>query len=244
MMWNRVASLPRVLAWGLLLALQPAAEAGLILIGPNPETGPGLGGVQTILVLQSRGQNQPESGCVGPAGFANCGFTDDSVQQGQSQVRSLADVAASIRIVFLPSEPGNDNRITLQDLSLVVYNGNTAIFRSSGLFDAAGGPVDPATGLDLDPNLGYLLRLTAGADNLGDNQAAALQAILDAQPPGSNLTVGLDARLTNAAGGLETFGLRAFTPPADPVDIPEPAPLVLIGASLVWFALRARRRTL
>lgn len=233
------------------LVLIQTASASLILVGPNPEMGSGLGAVQTLLTIQGQGQDQIESGCVSPTGFANCGFPDETVQSGaNTTVRSINGVsAANLRFVFNATEPpGNDGMITLNDLVITVYNGNTAIFSSVGLRNSDGTLVDPATGINFNPfsgigNSGYLFRLTTAADNIpGDNQAGALQAILNGLPANANLTVGIGALLSNASGGQETFSLRVASSGGD-VPVPEPSTFALFGGSLILLGLFRRKRS-
>ncbi len=232
------------------LVLIQTASASLILVGPNPESGSGLGAVQTLLTIQGQGQDQIESGCISPTGSANCGFPDATVQSGaNTTVRGINGVqAANLRFVFNASEPGNDNLVTLNDMVITVYNGNTAIFSSVGLRNSNGTLVDPATGINFNPfsgtgNSGYLFRLTTAADNIpGDNQAGTLQAILNGLGPNANLTVGIGALVSNASGGVETFSLRVVSSGGD-VPVPEPSTFALFGGSLVLLGLIRRKRS-
>jgi hypothetical protein len=220
------------------LVLIQTASASLILVGPNPESGSGLGAVQTLLTIQGQGQDQIESGCISPTGSANCGFPDATVQSGaNTTVRGINGVqAANLRFVFNASEPGNDNLVTLNDMVITVYNGNTAIFSSVGLRNSNGTLVDPATGINFNPfsgtgNSGYLFRLTTAADN-----------ILNGLPANANLTVGIGALLSNASGGVETFSLRVASSGGD-VPIPEPSTFALFGGSLILLGLLRRKRS-
>ncbi|MBX9601102.1 MAG: PEP-CTERM sorting domain-containing protein [Bryobacteraceae bacterium] len=232
------------------LVLIQTASASLILVGPNPESGQGLGAVQTLLTIQGQGQDQIESGCISPTGSANCGFPDATVQSGaNTTVRGINGVlAANLRFVFNGNEPGNDNLVTLNDLVITVYNGNTAIFSSAGLRNSNGTLVNPSVGLNFNPfsgtgNSGYLFRLTTAADNIpGDNQAGALQAILNGLGPNANLTVGIGALLSNASGGQETFSLRIASSGGD-VPVPEPSTFALFGGSLILLGLLRRKRS-
>jgi hypothetical protein len=231
-----------------LLTWPTAIQASLVLIGPNPSTGTGLGATRTILALQNPDGQTEESGCVSPQGFDTCEYDDSTVLQAQSQVQVIGAVEASnIRIVFNPAEPGGDLLITLNELVVNFYNGNVLIFSTSGLRDASGVLVDSFTGLDFSPssgtgNSGYLIRLTTAEDGIaGDDQSWALQVALDAQPEGSIITAGVGAILTNSAGGPETFAIREFTPNGGG-GVPEPSTGILLGTSLLAIAIAARGR--
>lgn len=230
--------------------LSVTAHSSIILIGANPVSGSGLGAVSTVLTIQSQGQNQAESGCIAPTGSASCGFANNTVQSGQSQVQTVTGIsAANMRFVFNASEPGQDNLVTLNNLVASFYNASGAvIYQTSGIRLANGTLVNPAVGVNFDPfsgtgNSGYLFRLTTAADGIpGDDQASALQAAIAAQGAGASVRIGFGASLTNAAAGLETFSVRAFTtgtPGADPV--PEPATSALVGLGLIAAAYGSRK---
>lgn len=229
------------------------ASASLILVGPNPDSGQGLGAVQTILTLNNT--NGVSSGCVGPGtSTSGCGFANATVQSGaNTTTRDITGVsAASLRFVFNGNEPGNDNLVTLNELVANFYANNSLIFSSTGVRLANGTLVAPGTGIDFNPfsgtgNSGYLFRLTTAADGIqGDDQAGALAAAIAAallQTPGAAITVGLGARTSNAQGGLETFSLRVLTTPGGPSDtpIPEPSTYALMGLGLVAVGLFRRQ---
>lgn len=203
---NRICS---GLVVAMTLGIAHTASATAILLGPNPESGTGLGTVETVLTLTSPGSSSNETGCVRPSGSgsttAGCGFLDANVMTGAGQIGTPtlgtlgATSANDLRIVFNASEPGSDD-ITLNNLVLTIYDSTgTQILFTSG----PSGPFVFPTTFSGTGNSGFLFGLDA-------TQAAQAQAA--AFGPGfANNRIGLGASLSNATGGLETFSVRAVT---------------------------------
>src|SRR5689334_598123 len=84
-----------LLATAAILAMPPGASAQLVANGVTDLGGTGLGAVSTILTVKSPGSSSVETGCISPGGhtLATCGFTDATVQNGQTQVVFLSALA-------------------------------------------------------------------------------------------------------------------------------------------------------
>ncbi len=110
-----------------LLPIQ--AQASLVLQSAQDFQGTGLGGVNTILTIQSPRSSTDEAGSVGRViGNPNDVRTGD-FQSGasQTQTRTVSSLgvtsAADLRVVFNALEPGNAlNSIQLNDLQLNIYS--------------------------------------------------------------------------------------------------------------------------
>ena len=214
------------------LGLAHTASATLILLGPNPESGTGLGTVETVLTLSSPGSSGNETGCVRPSGSgsttAGCGFVDASVMTGQGQIGTPtlgtlgATTANDLRVVFNASEPAS-NEITINNLVLTIYDSTgTLVLFTSG----PSGPFVFPTTFSGTGNSGFLFGLDA---------IQAAQAQTSAFGAGfANNRVGLGASLSNATGGLETFSFRVNTPIAPVPDGGSAA--MLLGMALMGLA--------
>ena len=192
------------------LGMAHTASATLIYLGPNPESGTGLGTVETVLTVTSPGSSSNETGCVAPTSgggttTTGCGFVDANVMTGAGQIGTPtlatlgATSAADLRIVFNASEPsGND--IILNNLVLTIYNstGTQVLFTSGPSATFVFANTFSGTGTS-----GFLFGLDA--TQAAQAQAAAFGAGF------ANNRVGLGASLSNATGGLETFSFRVAT---------------------------------
>ena len=215
----------------IVLGVAQTASATLILLGPNPEGGTGLGTVETVLTLSSPGSTSNETGCVRPSGSGSttlgCGFLDANVMTGAGQIGTPtlgtigATSASALRVVFNASEPAADS-ITLNTLVLSIYDPAGALLFTSG----PSGPFMFTTTFSGTGNSGFLFGLDA-------TQAAQAQAA--AFGPGSaNNRIGLGASLANATGGLETFYVAATTPTTPVPD--GGSAVMLLGMALMGLA--------
>jgi Putative Ig domain len=225
-----------ILLVALALAAASALQAALIQTTPILTSGSGIGGVNTVLTVQSTGS---ESGCVGwngsadVVGAAACagGQTGGDEKTGSSltQTRSLGELgitaASSLRVVLNSAEPGGDP-ITLNSLTLVVYDGATgAVLFTSSLASAISFPFsNTGTG-----SSGFVFQMdTADA--------------IAAQPFFGTPTnrVGLSATLSDAAGGNETFyvvdaGVVTLCPTItiSPTSLPDPTAGVAYSQQII-----------
>lgn len=206
----------------------PAAAQSLQYLGQPANTGGGLGNVATILTLLHPGGSSTESGCVGLTGFTGCGFTDSSVQNGQSQLQSISQfpslTGSSFRLFFNAAEPGNDNTVTLNQLVVTLYGSGSNSFTAT----LPGVPLTLTDALNGIGNYGYLF-------GLSPNDFSAFDAFIAANPAAM---VGVGAEISNAQGGPETFslGMTAQT------VVPEPSTYLLMASGLAGLGLLARRR--
>ena len=213
------------------LGMAHTASATLILLGPNPQSGTGLGTVETILTLSSPGSSSNETGCVRPSGSGSttvgCGFVDANVMTGAGQIGTPTlgtlglTSANDLRIIFNASEPAADD-ITLNNLVLTIYDSTGAqVLFTSG----PSGPFVFPTTFAGTGNSGFLF---------GRDATQAAQAQAAAFGIGSaNNRIGLGASLSNATGGLETFSVAAVTPQA----VPDGGSVaVLLGMALMGLA--------
>jgi len=222
------------------LAVSPAANASLVSLGAENFQGTGLGGVNTILTIESPANSSNETGSVGrsPGNLNDVVIGDAKTGASQTQTRSLSSLgvtsAATLRVVFNALEPGNTaNSILLSNLVLSIYSSNGALLFNSGAF----APVtfnDTFTGAG---NSGFVFGLDAA-------QASAAQAAAFGAGFGTNL-VGLTATANNATGGFETFFVANGVPGGGGGPggnpIPEPATLALVGLGL-FGVIGSRRR--
>jgi hypothetical protein len=234
-------------AVALLAAPISVARADLVFISPVTIGGTGLGAVNTVLTIQSQGNNTTEQGCVGLSGgadvignFSNSGCTaaantDVKTGASQTQTRTLLEAGvttgSNFAILFNPSEPGGDG-ISLDGLVATFYS-NTGTILMTAVYTGTNPLNFPTTDTGTG-NTGFEFTLNA-------TEAAALQALITANGVG-NIHVGLAGSAGNplaATGGNETFfvfnsGLAS--------TVPEPSTTVLMATGLLGLAGFVRRR--
>jgi hypothetical protein len=236
MRFRRTAS--STLKWlglGIALAVvSPATRANLILFGNIDNVAGGVGNSQTILSLQSPGNATVETGGVGIVSGAETRVGDALAGVNTPlPLRTISSAGiqnASDIVIYLDAqEPGNDNLITIDRLTLNIFGpgGNNSL-----LFTASLTPV-PLPNLVTCPGQG---NNCINAFVLDSTQAAQAQQSFN----GAN-RIGVEASLSAATGGPDRFFLSGRDDVGiPPQKIPEPAPLALFGLALVALVGRGR----
>ena len=230
-------SLKRIALASALAAGASVASANVIYLDKQIDLdGTGLGTVSTVLTLQGTGGANTESGGVVAQGSGET-YTSADVKTGESQtqLRTLGEVgitsAADLQLVLNAVEPGNDQAITLDSLTLSFYD-----MSGNSLYSASlAGSVDLTSTLNGIGQSGYLFGLDA-------TQAAEAQAAVFGGDF-SSVRVGLEASLSNAAAGPDTFYLTSGGgTPVAPIPEPETWALMLGGLAAVGSMARRRRQ--
>jgi hypothetical protein len=242
-----------VVVIALAAAASHPALASIILAGPEVVGGAGFGNLPRALTIQSHGPAaNTESGCIAPdgnggliAGNGACAPLDGDIggdeknpigfpKQSAPTLSSLGITNANqIGILFDAIQPqnANNNVVTINDLTLKVYNGVTLIFKASGTFSNL--VTNPGNG-----NTDYLFVLDAAqsaalngaiAGNFSDRMALDSTISFPRQSAGPDSYV-----LVNAvASGFIVQGQVGA--------VPEPFSLSLVGGGLIGLGLLRRR---
>jgi len=216
--------------------------------GPSIVQPAGLGTVNTVLVLQTKGS-------------ATSGFGSVAYDPNNNHANGRGDVLAGNQIV------GGSNNQTYSVTDLGLTNGNLCINMNindpnqGGSNNGPAGPIvlnslvltayDQSGTAVFSAHLADAVTLREATLNgngtgksdftfaLNSDAAAALAAAIAANP---NLRLGLSASVSDASGGHESF---FFCRGCGGQSVPEPATMVLLGTGLAGFAgaIRKRRRT-
>jgi hypothetical protein len=237
---------------GLTILASRPGWANLIFVGEEVVGGAGFGNLPRALTVQSHGPSNPtESGCIAPDGSGGlidgsraCGSTrsvggDEAPplgfpKQSAPTLSSLGITDANqIGILFDAVQPQNagNNVVTINDLTLKLYDGDTLIFSAFGTFGPL--PTNPGNG-----NTDYLF-------TLDDVQAALFNAAVD-DFANTALRLALDSTISfpNQSAGPDSFAfVNLGEIPVTPV--PEPGSLFLIGSGFaalgIWRIRRGKR---
>ena len=234
----------RVIFTGLTFAfLSSAAWAdSIVLAGPVALSGFGFGNDPRALTIQSHGpRNNSEQGCIAPgltSGSSACAPADGLVGGNESSPLGFPKQAAptlsslgitngsQIGILFDAVQPqnSNNNMVTINDLTLKLYSGNTLEYSVSGMFSNL--LTNPGNG-----SSDYLFELDPSA-------VASFDAAL-----AGNLSdrIALDSEISfpNGSGGPESY---TFVNVGNNSPIPEPSTLLLLGTGITGIAGTLRRR--
>jgi hypothetical protein len=235
-----------------VVASRPAM-ADLILVGPEVVSGSGFGALPRALTIQSHGPNQnSESGCIAPdggggliAGSGACapldGVTGGNEQnpigfpkQAAPTLSALGITNANqIGILFDAVQPqnGNNSVVTINDLTLKLYNGTQLVSTASGTFSPLS--TNPGNG-----QTDYLFTLNA-------TEAATFNAAI-AGNFGDRIALDSTISFPRQSAGPDSFALVNTTTllqasAAAAIAIPEPTTILLIGSGLLGLELSLRK---
>jgi len=225
-----------------------SAQAGLIVDTTNTDLQAyGFGAAPSILTLQ---RDILERGCVAPTdnagGFTtSCGlggaYTDlaGSLVSGTNKYATPTLAAlgvtsySNLGILFNVNETGSSPQVTLQNLTLTLYDVTTPFLS----FDLEGGPVDLIDIAQGQGSAGFVIRISPDQlVGLAFNNA---------------LRIGLAAEIgCTSVAGCGSAGQYATDDGAESFtivnlggqEIPEPATAALLGGGLIALACSIRRR--
>ena len=234
---------------GTFMGVSAGANANLVQQGQLDLGGQGFGNAPRLLTIQGQGNNTTESGAIGIVGGAIAvvpGIANGSVflgngvtNAGGDEVSPLNDTlkfgiptlgslgwtsGADVRLLFNATEPGG-NGLSVTDVTLKFYNGNTVIAAIDGSFDLA----STETG---NGNSGFLIFVDG-------QQQTFLNTSVFGVAGSSNFRIALESTITNVAGGPESY---LAVPGAGVIPEPETYAMLLAGLGLMGFVARRRKQ--
>lgn len=223
------------------------ANASLVQNGQIDLGGQGFGNAPRLLTIQGKGNSSFESGAIGISGGSLVALTPgiadalvylgNSVQNaGGDTVNPLTDgnkfsaptlgslnwmSGADVRLAFNANEPGGGG-LTVNDVTLKFYNGDTVIAAIDGSFSLAS--TIPGNG-----SSGFLI-------NVDVMQQTFLNSSVFALAGSSGFRIALESTITGASGGAESFSAISAVPE------PETYAMLLSGLGLLGFVARRKKQ--
>ena len=210
-----------VVAAGVTLSCA-SAQANIIFLGEIDLGAQGFGNAPRLLTLQGNGTesavvNVSNGTIVGGGGIPDAQVTmgNGITNTGGDQVNPFSDnqkfgiptlgslnftQGSDIRLVFNATEPGGDS-ITINDVTLKIFNGNTLALA----LDNGTTPIVFANTASGNGNAAFLLGLDAAQQTIVNNT-------IFNQVGFGNFRIALEATLTGAAGGPESFSVISRVP--------------------------------
>lgn len=208
-------------------ALASVSQAATITFDEEvAESGTGIGSVLTVLTVQ---ETPEEAGSVSWDGSADVITGDAKTGASQTTTRTveellevgISDDGSNLALVFNIDETGNDDGVTLEDLTATFYDDDGSVLFTASTSSTYDLGINSGIG-----NSGWLFEV-----ELSDEEAE--QFFSD-----SANRLGLSADVTGSRAGPETFYVAGIGAPTI-VPIPAAAWLGLIG---IGMAAAARRR--
>lgn len=250
----------RLLAASILAsaALVAPAHAGLVYDSSIIVSAEGFGNAHRALTVHEtgRGSDGTESGCVSSTsggtlvGGADACLDSDAtdgngvINTGGDEATPLSDnqkfgiptlgevnydSASDIRIVFNAAEPLNDGgAIDLLDLTLKFMDGSTVLLAIDGGQPFASS--DPGNG-----SAGFVFVVE-------EDMWALLDGLIFGADGFEAFRIALEATLSGAGGGADSFRIIAGDGDGGGIPVPEPAALGLLGLGLAGVGLTRRRK--